>query len=108
MLGSVVPCACSRHRDYRADGGAADRTNAEDMISALKALGRGEVKALPSEMRAVGVVDLPSFAELFSTHPGLDDRIKALGGIKSDGIKKAARKTGGLFASIDDDSTPWH
>lgn len=108
ILASIVACAFSRHREYRADAGAAELTNAEDMISALKALGQGEVKPLPSEMRAFGVVDLPSFAELFSTHPGLDDRIKALGGIKSDGMKKATRKTGGLFASIDDDSTPWH
>ncbi len=107
ILASIVACAFSRHREYRADAGAAELAGAEDMISALKALGQGEVKPLPAEMRAFGVVDLPSFAELFATHPTLDDRIKALGGMNG-GIKQTARKTGGLFASVDDDSTPWH
>lgn len=107
ILASIVACAFSRRREYRADAGAAELTDAADMISALKALGQGEVRPLPAEMRAFGVVDLPSFAELFATHPSLDDRIKALGGTNG-GMKKAARKTGGLFASVDDDSTPWH
>lgn len=115
ILASIVACAFSRHREYRADAGAAELLGRpDDMIEALKALGRTDVQPLPAEMKAFGIVDLPSFAELFSTHPPLSARIKALagnsGGIYGTGIgtKKEPKRSGGLFGSLErSDRTPW-
>ena len=70
ILASIVACAFSRHREYRADAGAAELLGSpKDMIEALQALGATDVEPLPSEMKSFGIVDLPSFLELFSTHP---------------------------------------
>lgn len=106
ILAGILACAFSRHREYRADAGSAELTGSpDDMIDALKALGRSETEALPSEMKAFGIVDLPSFSELFSTHPPLADRIRALssqtsgrGGSKTPEAER--RASGGLFGDI--------
>ena len=106
ILGSIVACAFSRHREYKADTGAAELLgDTKDMIDALKALGATDMRPLPAEMKAFGIVDMPSFVELFSTHPSLQNRIKALS-------KQAAsfgnRKTGGVFSAVSSGrKTPW-
>lgn len=109
ILASILACAFSRHREYRADAGAAELTGSpDDMIGALRALGRSETEPLPSEMKAFGIVDLPSFSELFSTHPPLEDRIRALssqtsgkGGTEAPEGKR--RSSGGLFGNVNSD-----
>ena len=105
ILASIVAFAFSRHREYRADAGAAELLGSpRDMIDALQALGRTKVQPLPSEMKAFGIVDIPSsFSELFSTHPSLENRIKALSGsLPTNGIIKR-KKTGGLFGAVSSD-----
>lgn len=80
------------------------------MIEALKALGTTDVKPLPSEMKAFGIVDLPSFLELFSTHPPLSARIKALSGgnMPLNPPKKKPNPSGGLFGSVSSKHSPWN
>lgn len=115
ILASIVSCAFSRRREYRADAGAAELTGRpEDMIDALRALGRMESEPLPSEMKAFGITDLPSFSELFSTHPPLSSRIEALSGLSSGKTEPSVergerrRSTGGLFGEVNsDDHSPW-
>ena len=108
-----MSCAFSRRREYRADAGAAELTGRpEDMIDALRALGRMESEPLPSEMKAFGITGLPSFSELFSTHPPLSSRIEALSGLSSGrassvGQGERRRSTGGLFGEVNsDDHSP--
>ncbi len=111
ILASLIACAFSRHREYRADAGAAELLGSpQDMIEALKALGSADIRPLPSEMKAFGIVDLPSFMELFSTHPPLSARIKALsGGITPSDPpeKKPTPSSGGLFGSVSSKKSPW-
>lgn len=108
VLASVLTCAFSRRREYRADAGAAALLGSpDDMIDALRALGKTEVQALPSEMKSFGIVDVPSFAELFSTHPSLSARIKALSDGADMAVKRKPNRTGGLFGSISNKENPW-
>lgn len=98
LLASIIACAFSRHREYRADAGAADLTgNPEDMVKALQRLGNLSKQPLPDEMKAFGIVDVPSFAALFATHPPLSERIKALETAKP---KSGQKPSGGLFGSV--------
>lgn len=108
VLASVLTCAFSRRREYRADAGAAALLGSpDDMIDALRALGKTEVQALPSEMKSFGIVDVPSFAELFSTHPSLSARIKALSDGADMAVKRKPNRRGGLFGSISNKENPW-
>ena len=106
ILGSIVACAFSRHREYKADAGAAELLgDAKDMIDALKALGTADMRPLPAEMKAFGIVDMPSFAELFSTHPSLRNRIKAL---SKQTFQHEKQGTGGVFSAVSSGrKTPW-
>ncbi|MEX1099955.1 MAG: protease HtpX, partial [Bacteriovoracaceae bacterium] len=80
LLGSIVVAFFSRYREYKADSGAARLAGREKMIAALERLKsqtlvdkRGESLAtLKISNRRTGL------AALISTHPSLDDRIKAL------------------------------
>lgn len=80
LLGSVVVALFSRHREYRADAGAAKLAGREKMIAALERLKsqtfqdkRGQaLEAFKISGKRGGL------AALLSTHPALDDRIKAL------------------------------
>jgi heat shock protein HtpX len=78
ILASVVVMYFSRQREYRADAGAVfllgDR---RPMIEALQALGGIQAGELPQEMAASGISG-NTMKALFSTHPPLEDRIKAL------------------------------
>lgn len=78
VLAGIVVMYFSRHREYKADAGAAiimeDR---QPMINALKALGRLQTGVLPKEMAASGIAG-GGISALFSTHPSLESRIEAL------------------------------
>ena len=78
ILASIITSGFSRYREYRADEGGAKLTSNAQMISALKALGRGANPSaeLEGEFAAFGVSG--KFGNLFSTHPPLEQRIAAL------------------------------
>ena len=80
MLAAVVVAAFSRHREYRADAGAAALMGRKQpMINALARLGGIEPGELPQSVQAMGISGKPSgMMALFSSHPPIEDRIRAL------------------------------
>ncbi len=80
ILASIVVAYFSRHREYRADAGAARLTGADKMISALEALKRQHGGPLPDQLDAMGISgrDKGGLMALFASHPAIDDRIDAL------------------------------
>jgi heat shock protein HtpX len=80
VLASVVVAWFSRHREYRADAGAAALMgDKQPMINALARLGGIEPGDLPQTVQAMGIAGKPSgFMALFSSHPPIEDRIRAL------------------------------
>jgi heat shock protein HtpX len=83
ILGSIAVLAFSRHREYRADGGGAKLAGKEKMIRALTAL-KKNVELVDTEQQALQTMKISggkpksSLAQLFSSHPDLDDRIRRL------------------------------
>jgi heat shock protein HtpX len=77
LLGMMVVCAFSRHREFRADRGGAKYAGKADMIAALERLGnnRRQYDNAPA-MAAFKISGGPG--KLFSTHPPLESRIAAL------------------------------
>ncbi len=80
-LSLVIRFSLSRAREYLADAGAVELTkNPDAMIGALRKIsGRGELDDVPSGVMEM-CIDNPrsGFADLFATHPSIDDRIAAL------------------------------
>jgi heat shock protein HtpX len=81
LLSLVIRFALSRSREFLADAGAVELTkNPDAMISALmKIAGRSELEGVPSGIMEM-CIDNPrtGFADLFATHPPIEDRIEAL------------------------------
>jgi len=78
ILASLVVCAFSRRREYAADAGSARLLGSpSSMIGALRRLGNLEPGVLPDSLKAMGIAS-GRRSSLRSTHPSLDDRIKAL------------------------------
>lgn len=78
LVAAMIVAAFSRHREYRADAGAAALMGqTHSMISALQTLGRGRESALPKNLSAFGIAG-GGLVALFATHPSIDDRIAAL------------------------------
>jgi heat shock protein HtpX len=77
----MIRLALSRSREYLADAGSVELTkNPDAMISALRKIeGKGEIEGAPSGVMEM-CLDNPrsGFADLFSTHPSIEDRIEAL------------------------------
>jgi len=80
ILASVIVMYFSRKREYVADTGGADLAGHQNMINALKRLGQKEPEALPEQLAAFGIGEKPKtgWRELWSSHPPIEDRIKAL------------------------------
>ena len=79
VLASIIVAWFSRHREFRADAGAATYMGQPNsMISALATLGRVEPGELPKSIQASGISDKPGLMALFSTHPPIEARIAAL------------------------------
>jgi heat shock protein HtpX len=84
ILASLVVMAYSRHREFRADAGAANLSSKENMIGALERLNeivhRGGV--LDDRSKALSAFKISGksggFASWFASHPPLEDRIAAL------------------------------
>ena len=74
---AIVVAWFSRHREFRADAGAARLMGRKQpMINALARLGGLHTAELPKSVAAFGIAG--GIGQLFSTHPPIEDRIAAL------------------------------
>ena len=80
VLAAVIVAWFSRQREYRADAGAAQLMGRrQPMINALARLGGLEPGELPKSVQNMGISSKPSgLMALFSSHPPIEDRIRAL------------------------------
>ena len=80
ILASIIVMYFSRKSEYIADTGGADLAGHRNMINALKRLGQKEPEALPEQLAAFGIGEKPKSnrSQLWSSHPPLEDRIRAL------------------------------
>lgn len=82
FLGFLVIAAYSRWREYRADKGGARLTTTSQMIHALQALEKkpNKEEKMPEALHAFMISEggKRSFMSLFSTHPPIEARVKAL------------------------------
>lgn len=82
ILGMIVVSAFSRRREYSADLGGASLSTTNSMISALERLKVNSQLPVNEDQPAVASLKISGkaggFLKLFSTHPDLDDRIRAL------------------------------
>lgn len=79
ILASILVATFSRHREYRADAGAAKLMGSPTpMVAALRRLGGMEADGLPQNMQAMGIAGGKSWLSLFSSHPPIEQRIAAL------------------------------
>ena len=78
ILASTIVMYFSRKREFVADPGGADLAGHQNMINALKRLGQVEPAPLPEQMAAFGINDKSGVMALFSSHPPIEARIRAL------------------------------
>jgi heat shock protein HtpX len=80
VLAAVVVAWFSRQREFRADAGAAQLMGRrQPMINALARLGGLEPGELPKTVQNMGISSKPGgLMALFSSHPPIEDRIRAL------------------------------
>jgi heat shock protein HtpX len=84
VLGSLVICAFSRFREFRADRGGAFLAGRENMIAALRALQKNVQVQDPQTAIAafqafkISTPEKHSFTRWFATHPALEARIERL------------------------------
>ena len=78
ILASTIVMYFSRKREFVADTGGADLAGHQNMINALKRLGQVEPAPLPEQMAAFGINDKSGVMALFSSHPPIEARIRAL------------------------------
>jgi heat shock protein HtpX len=81
FLGMMVVASFSRAREYRADRGGANLSGRENMIAALRALQRQAIPAA-EDNNALAAFKISGggggWKAFFSTHPPLEERIRAL------------------------------
>lgn len=82
LLGSMVVCAFSRFREFKADKGGALLSSKSSMISALQAL-KSEHSPEMKKQQSIAALMINTkanqgFLRLFATHPPLEERIKRL------------------------------
>lgn len=76
---TLIVMAFSRHREFRADAGAAKLVGAGGMVAALQRLSRQhDDSELPEAVQAFGIKGGKSWMQWFSSHPPIEDRIRAL------------------------------
>ena len=77
FLAQIIVAWFSRHREFRADAGAAQLMGRnQPMINALARLGGLLTEDLPKSVATLGIVG--GIGKLFSTHPPIEERIAAL------------------------------
>ena len=74
---SMIVMWFSRWREFRADAGGAQLAGRYKMIAALRRLQQGSEAQMPDELVAFGI-NTGRMGALFSSHPPLSDRIRAL------------------------------
>lgn len=82
ILGSMVVCYFSRWREFRADAGGSRLAGKHKMIAALKKLQVMHQGLAPREADSLSTMKIAgggTIMKLFSTHPPLEERIRALG-----------------------------
>ena len=73
----IVVAWFSRHREFRADAGAAKLMGRKQpMMNALARLGGLPAGELPTAVKAMGITG--TMGKLFATHPPIEERIAAL------------------------------
>ncbi|MCD0418715.1 protease HtpX [Rubrivivax sp. JA1024] len=80
VLAAIIVAWFSRAREFRADAGAVQLMGRKQpMINALARLGGLEPGQLPQQVQAMGINGKPGgFMALFSSHPPIEERIRAL------------------------------
>jgi heat shock protein HtpX len=80
VLAAIIVAWFSRQREFRADRGAAELMGRKQpMINALARLGGMDPGQLPQSVATMGISSRPSgLMALFSSHPPIEDRIRAL------------------------------
>ncbi|MEP7281325.1 MAG: protease HtpX [Rubrivivax sp.] len=79
LLAAMVVAWFSRRREFRADAGSAALIGRpQPMINALQRLGGLKPGALPQTVEAMGISGKAGVMALLSTHPPIEDRIRAL------------------------------
>ena len=80
VLAAIIVAWFSRQREYRADAGAAQLMGRKQpMINALARLGGMDPGQLPQTVQNMGISSRPSgLMALMSSHPPIEDRIRAL------------------------------
>jgi len=79
ILASIIVMYFSRQREYRADAGAAQLLGSPAaMVAALQRLGGLPSAELPGNMAAFGISGRAGWSALFTSHPAIEDRIRAL------------------------------
>jgi len=86
ILASIIVAWFSRHREFRADRGAATYLGSPTpMVNALRRLGAvAEEASLPAGIKTLGITDKSGIMALFSTHPPIEQRIAALQGARGE------------------------
>lgn len=77
IFASMIVMWFSRHREFRADAGGAALAGRGKMISALRRLESSQQAKMPDELVAFGI-NTGKMGALFSSHPPLAERIRAL------------------------------
>jgi heat shock protein HtpX len=79
VLASIIVAWFSRQREFRADAGSAKYLGTpQPMIQALARLGGLPPGELPKSLSGFGITDKSGWMALFSTHPPIEARIRAL------------------------------
>ncbi|MFY7856185.1 MAG: protease HtpX [Rubrivivax sp.] len=81
VLAAIIVAWFSRQREFRADAGAVELMDGrkQPMINALARLGGMDPGQLPQSVATMGISSRPSgLMALFSSHPPIEDRIRAL------------------------------
>jgi heat shock protein HtpX len=79
VLAAIIVAWFSRQREFRADAGAASLMGeSQSMQAALARLGGLEPGELPQTVKTMGIGSKSGAMALFSSHPPIEERIKAL------------------------------
>ena len=82
ILASIIVMWFSRYREFRADAGSAALAGKDKMIRALEALKRDyenmQETNYKTAVQTMSISSKKGIMKLFSSHPDLDDRIRAL------------------------------
>jgi heat shock protein HtpX len=79
IAASAIVAWFSRQREFRADRGSANLLGSpQPMIAALSRLGQIQSGGLPDQVKAFGIDSRSGLANLFATHPPIEQRIAAL------------------------------